>query len=65
MYLVHSDFLSKCTAACTLEIADVRYILFPLGTPAIRNPDWNHKILKYKLHNKYIEIIFLKTFSFN
>ncbi len=46
MYLVHSDFLSKCTAACTLEIADVRYILFPLGTPAIRNPDSKHPMLQ-------------------
>ena len=37
VYLVHSNFLSKCTAACIFVIAGVLYILLLLGTPAIRN----------------------------
>ena len=37
VYKVHSNFLSKCTAACIFEIARVRYILLLLGTLAIRN----------------------------
>ena len=39
VYLVHSNFLSKCTAACIFVIAGVQYILLLLGTPAIRNAE--------------------------
>jgi len=44
VYKVHSNFLSKCTAACIFVIAGVRYILLLMGTPAIRNPAFHAEI---------------------